>query len=163
LRYAFIQEHIGVWKIRTMCRVLEVSKAGFFAWRKRPLSERGKRDATLRLHLVAFHRASKGTYGSRRLLRDLRDIGEHCGRARVVRLMRAEGIRGKQRKAFRVTTQSDHTKPVAENLLDRKFAPAEIGAPNRAWGGDITYMATREGWLYLAVVLDLFSRRVIGW
>jgi transposase InsO family protein len=77
--------------------------------------------------------------------------------------MRAEGIRGKQRKAFRVTTQSDHTKPVAENLLDRKFAPAEIGAPNRAWGGDITYMATREGWLYLAVVLDLFSRRVIGW
>jgi putative transposase len=146
-----------------MCRVLEVSKAGFFAWRKRPLSERGKRDATLRLHLVAFHTASKGTYGSRRLMRDLRDIGEPCSRARVVRLMHAEGIRGKQRRRFRVTTQSDHKNPVADNLLDRHFAPMEIEEPNRAWCGDITYIWTNQGWLYLAVVLDLFSRRVIGW
>jgi putative transposase len=163
MRYLFIEKHVGIWKVITMCRVLEVSKAGFYAWRKRPLSARGNRDAELRRHLVAFHKGSKGTYGSRRLMRDLRDIGEPCSRARIVRLMRAEEIHGKQRKRFRVTTQSNHGKPVAENLLDRHFAPAEIGEPNRAWAGDITYIWTNEGWLYLAVVLDLFSRRVIGW
>lgn len=163
MRYAFIKDHLGVWKLRNLCRALGVSKSGFFAWRKRPSSERRERDAELRVHLLAFHKDSKGTYGSRRLMRDLRDAGEPCSRARVVRLMRAENIRGKQRKRFRVTTQSDHQKPVADNLLDRHFAPAEIEAPNRAWAGDITYVWTNEGWLYLAVVLDLFSRRVIGW
>lgn len=152
-----------MWKLRNMCRALDVSKSGFFAWRKRPPSERRGRDAELRLHLVVFHKASNGTYGSRRLMRDLRDIGKSCSRARVVRLMRAESIRGKQRKRFRVTTQSDHDKQVAPNLLDRHFAPAQIEEPNRAWAGDITYVWTNEGWLYLAVVLDLFSRRVIGW
>jgi putative transposase len=163
MRYAFIQEHIGTWKLRNLFRALSVSKSAFFAWRKRPPSEREKRQAKLRLRLVAFHAASKGTYGSRRLRRDLHDIGEPCSRAYVVRLMRAEDIRGKQRKRFRVTTQSDHNQPVAENLLDRHFAPTEIEASNRAWAGDITYIWTAEGWLYLAVVLDLFSRRVIGW
>ena len=163
MRYAFIQEHIGTWKLRNLFRALSVSKSAFFAWRKRPPSEREKRYAKLRLRLVAFHTASKGTYGSRRLMRDLHDIGEPCSRACVVRLMRAEDIWGKQRKRFRVTTQSDHNQPVAENLLDRHFAPAEIEASNRAWAGDITYIWTAEGWLYLAVVLDLFSRRVIGW
>lgn len=163
MRYAFIQEHVGTWKLRNLCRALAVSKSGFFAWCKRPLSERAQRHARLRLHLVAFHAASKGTYGSRRLVRDLHDIGEPCSRACVVRLMRAEAIRGKQRKRFRVTTQSDHDRPVADNLLDRHFAPEEIEATNRAWAGDITYIPTAEGWLYLAVVLDLFSRRVIGW
>lgn len=146
-----------------MCHALDVSKSAFFAWRKRPPSERHKRDAELRLRLVAFHKTSRGTYGSRRLMRDLRAAGDFCGRAQVVRLMRAERIRGKQRKRFRITTQSGHRKPVAENLLDRRFSPAEIEAANRAWGGDITYVWTNEGWLYLAVVLDLFSRRVIGW
>lgn len=152
-----------MWKLHNMCRALDVSKSAFFGRRKRPPSERHKRDAELRLRLVAFHKASNGTYGSRRLMRDLCDAGEPCGRAQVVRLMRAERIRGKQRKRFRITTQSDHQKPVAGNLLDRRFAPAEIEEPNRAWGGDITYVWTNEGWLYLAVVLDLFSRRVIGW
>ena len=137
MRYAFIQEHIGIWKLRNLFRALNVSKSAFFAWRKRPPSEREKRHGTLRLHLVAFHAASKGTYGSRRLMRDLHDIGEHCSRACVVRLMRAEDIRGKRRKRFRVTTQSDHNQPIAENLLDRHFAPAEIEASNRAWAGDI--------------------------
>lgn len=163
MRYAFIQEHLDTWKLRNLCRALAVSKSGFFAWRKRPPSKRGERDADARVRLLAFHKESKGTYGSRRLMRDLRDAGDPCSRARVVRLMRAENIRGKQRKRFRVTTQSDHQKPVAENLLDRHFAPAEIEEPDRAWGGDITYVWTNEGWLYLAVVLDLFSRRVIGW
>ena len=111
-----------------MCRVLLVSKAGFYTWCKRPTS-----------------------------------IGERCGRKRVVLIMRAANLRGKRRKAFRVTTNSKHSKPIVENVLDRKFAPEEIAAPNRVWAGDITYIRTLEGWLYLAVLLDLFSRRVIGW
>lgn len=123
-----------------MCRALNVSKSGFFAWRKRPPSERDQLDARVRARLVAFHKASKDTYGSRRLMRDLRDAGESCNRARVVRLMRAENIRGKQRKRFRVTTQSDHTKPVADNLLNRNFAPAQIEKPNCAWVGDISVL-----------------------
>ena len=163
VRYACIREHVGEAQIRTMCRALNVSASGFYAWRKRPLSKRAEYDVRVRRRLVEFHRASSGFYGSRRLLRDLRDAGEWCSRARVIRLMRAEEIRGKQRRKFRVTTQSDHDKPVAENLLDRHFAPVEIQEPNRAWAGDITYVWTNEGWLYLAVVLDLFSRRVIGW
>lgn len=146
-----------------MCRVLLVSKAGYYAWRKRPLSERRKRDCDLRFHVVAFHGASFKRYGSRPILHDLREIGERVSRKRVVKIMRAVGIFGKKRKAFRNTTQSDHTRPVSENLLDRHFAPLEIEASNRVWAGDITYLQTREGWLYLAVVLDLFSRRVIGW
>jgi transposase InsO family protein len=146
-----------------MCRVLLVSKAGFYAWCKRSKSERDIRDEALRRHIVAFHEASKKRYGSRPIVADLREIGEPCGRKRVVRIMRAAGLRGKQRKAFRVTTNSNHRKPIAANVLDRKFSPAEIASPNRVWAGDITYIRTREGWLYLAVLLDLFSRRVIGW
>ena len=163
MRYTCIREHLGVWRVRTLCRALNVSPSGFYAWRKRPPSGRDEHDVQVRRHLVAFHKASSGFYGSRRLLRDLHDIGESCSRGRVIRLMRAEEIRGKQRRRFRVTTQSDHEKAVADNLLDRHFAPAEIEEPNRAWAGDITYIWTNEGWLYLAVVLDLFSRRVIGW
>ena len=146
-----------------MCRVLLVSKAGFYAWCKRPTSERGIRDTQLRHHIVAFHEASKKNYGSRPIVADLRGIGERCGRKRVVRIMRAADLRGKRRKAFRVTTNSKHSKPIVENVLDRKFAPEEIAAPNRVWAGDITYIRTLEGWLYLAVLLDLFSRRLIGW
>jgi putative transposase len=146
-----------------MCRALNVSLSGFYAWQKRPPSERDERDVCVRRQLVEFHKASKGFYGSRRLQRDLLDAGEPCSRARVIRLMRTEEIRGKRRRRFRVTTQSDHNKSVADNLLDRHFAPVQIEEPNRAWAGDITYIWTNEGWLYLAVVLDVFSRRVIGW
>jgi len=146
-----------------MCRVLMVSKAGYYAWRQRTISDRGKRDLALRSHVIAFHRESHGRYGSRPILRDLRDAGEQVGRKRVVRLMRDANIHGKRPRAFRLTTNSRHDKPVAENVLDRQFAPSVVAAPNRTWAGDITYIPTREGWLYLAVVLDLFSRRVIGW
>ena len=146
-----------------MCRVLMVSKAGFYAWRHRRVSIRAKRDAALRFHVVAFHAKSKKRYGSRSILHELRDIGERVARKRVVRLMREAAIVGKRRRAFRVTTDSNHSKKISENLLDRHFAPSEIEASNRVWVGDITYIATREGWLYLAVVIDIFSRRVIGW
>lgn len=140
-----------------------VSKAGYYAWKKRPWSERRKRDADLRFHVIAFHRESYRRYGSRPIVHDLREIGEHVSRKRVVKIMRSAGIAGKRRKAFRITTTSTHTRQVSPNLLDRHFAPFEIEASNRVWAGDITYLQTRDGWLYLAVVLDLFSRRVIGW
>jgi putative transposase len=146
-----------------MCRVLMVSKSGYYAWRQRALSNRGKRDESLRSRVIAFHRKSHGRYGSRPILRDLRDAGELVSRKRIVRLMQDANIQGKRPRAFRLTTNSKHGKPVAENVLDRQFAPSDIASPNRTWAGDITYIRTHEGWLYLAVVLDLFSRRVIGW
>lgn len=163
MRYAFVQAHTSEWRVKTMCRVLVVSKAGYYAWRKRALCERRKRDADLHVHVVAFHRASSKRYGSRPIVCDLRDIGQRVGRKRVVKIMRAAGLSGKRRRAFRVTTDSKHSHAIPGNHLDRHFAPAELEATNRVWAGDITYISTREGWLYLAVVLDLFSRRVIGW
>jgi putative transposase len=163
MRYAFVQAHTIEWRVKTMCRVLVVSKAGYYAWRKRAICERGKRDTVLHFQVVAFHRASSKRYGSRPIVRDLRDIGQRVGRNRVARIMRAAGVSGKRRRAFRVTTNSKHSHPIPGNHLDRHFAPKDIEGTNRVWAGDITYIPTREGWLYLAVVLDLFSRRVIGW
>jgi putative transposase len=146
-----------------MCRVLMVSKAGYYAWLHRAKSDHRNRDDSLRFRVVAFHRNSHGRYGSRPILRDLRDAGERVSRKRIARLMRDANIQGKRPRAFRATTNSKHDRPVAKNVLDRRFDPSDIASPNRTWAGDITYIRTREGWLYLAVVLDLFSRRVIGW
>ncbi len=137
--------------------------SGYYAWRRRPASVRAERDPTLRFQVVAFHAKSKKRYGSRPIVRDLRDIGERVSRRRVAKIMREAGIRGKAPRAFKITTDSKHQKPIAENLLDRHFAPLEIEMSNRVWTSDITYLRTHEGWLYLAVVLDLYSRRVVGW
>ena len=146
-----------------MCRALNVSMSGYYAWCRRPASARDERDRTLRFQIVAFHADSKKRYGSRPIVCDLRDIGERVSRRRVTKIMRAAGIRGKTPRAFKVTTDSKHQKQIAANLLDRHFAPFEIQASNRVWTSDITYLRTHEGWLYLAVVLDLYSRRVVGW
>lgn len=146
-----------------MCRALEVSRAGFYAWRSRLPSKRSEADRELRFKVVAFHRQSRKNYGSRPIVKDLHHAGTAVSRRRVARLMREAGIRGKMRRAFKVTTDSRHDKPIAENILDRHFRPEEIKASNRVWSSDITYLRTREGWLYLCVILDLFSRRVIGW
>jgi len=146
-----------------MCSVLKASKAGYYAWRKRKASYHDKRDEAITKTIVEIHRKSRKTYGSPRIHRALRKVGVSCGRKRVARLMRESDIEGRQRKRFRRTTDSNHQHPIAENVLNRRFAPREIGAPNVTWAGDITYIWTMEGWLYLAVVLDLFSRRVIGW
>ena len=148
-----------------MCRVLNASKGGFYAWLTHPDSARQQRDHELRLKIVEIHSGSKKRYGSPRVHAQLRD--EHatrCGRKRVARLMREAQIAGKRRKRFvPKTTDSNHREPIAPNVLDRGFSPDEIAAPNRCWAGDITYVWTTEGWLYLAVVLDLFSRMAIGW
>ena len=143
-----------------MCRNLNVSKAGYYAWRGREPSARAKADEILSLRIRAIHRAKRGCYGSPRIHQALRSMGIFLGRKRVARLMRAEGLKAKKPRRFRITTVSSHSYPIAANVLARNFTQS---APNRAWVADITYFATYEGWLYLAVVIDLYSRRVVGW
>jgi putative transposase len=163
MKFAFIQAHTRIFHITTMCRVLEVSKAGYYAWCARPLCARVTTDRWLSDRIRAVDAQVKGRYGSPRIHRELRAQGIPCGKHRVARLMRTAGIAAKCPSAFRVTTQSEHTEPVAPNLLARQFAVSTMGTPNRVWAADITYIPTREGWLYLSVVLDLASRRVVGW
>lgn len=146
-----------------MCRVLDVAPAGYYAWcsRSSPCA-RAIADERLVLNIRLSHAASAGTYGAPRVLRDLRDEGFRVGQKRVARLMRRERLEGRRPRAFVRTTDSTHTYPIAPNLLQRRFDVTGV-APNRVWVSDITYIPTHQGWLYLAVVLDLASRRVIGW
>ena len=145
-----------------MCRLLEVSKAGYYAWRDRPPSKRANEDAWFLIRMKYIHSTSGETYGRPRIHAQL--LRKHrIGKNRVGRLMKIGGITVKIRRRFKATTNSKHDHPIAPNLLDRKFDVEEIGAVNRVWAGDITYVDTREGWLYLAVILDLRSRRVVGW
>jgi transposase InsO family protein len=163
MRFAFIQAHARIFHITTMCRVLEVSKAGYYAWRARPLCERVKDDRVLAERIRQIHQQVQGRYGSPRVRMELKALGLPCGKHRVARLMRRAGLRAKSTPKFRVTTQSDHAQPIAPNVLDRRFTLASNPHLDRVWAADITYIPTREGWLYLAVILDLASRRVVGW
>jgi putative transposase len=160
VKFAFIQAEKAHFPVTVLCRVLGVCRAGFYAAQRRPVSARDTADARLALQIAAIHRASRRCYGSPRIHAELRARGQCTSRKRVARLMRRAGLAARRRRAFRVTTASAHPHPVAPNRLARQFtAPA----PDRVWVTDITYLATVEGWLYLAVVLDLFSRRVVGW
>ena len=143
-----------------MCSVLEVSRSGFYAWHKRGESPRQRANRRLTGLIVEIHKKSRGTYGSPRIHVELRARDERCGKNRVARLMREAEIRSKVRRKFRVTTDSSHSLPVAPNLLDQRFVATH---PNEIWLADITYIPTDEGWLYLASILDLFSRAVVGW
>ena len=143
-----------------MCRVLKVSRSGYYAWRGRPASERDAENRRLLDRIRIVYKKSRKTYGSPRVHSQLVLDGEKCSRGRVERLMSANGIRAKGRRKFVATTDSKHDLPVAENLLDREFSVEE---PNRVWISDITYIPTDEGWLYLAGVLDLCSRTAVGW
>jgi putative transposase len=163
VRYACIEQHRGEFPVVLMCRVLEVTRSGFYAWRTREPSARTRQDQRLRIEVRVIHRQTSGRYGSPRIHQELQARGERVSRKRIARLMQVEGLRGKKKRRFRVTTNSDHTYPVAPNLLDRKFAVEDVPGPDRVWVSDITYVPTREGWLYLAVVLDLASRLVVGW
>lgn len=163
MRFVFIQAHARIWHVTTMCRVLEVSRAGFYAWRARPLCERGKADRVLTEKIRDIQRRVKQRYGSPRVRMELRALGIPCGKNRVARLMRTAGLAAKSAPAFRVTTQSAHAEPRVPNVLARRFEVSQHPIPNHTWAADITYIPTREGWLYLAVVLDLASRRVVGW
>lgn len=161
MTFAFIATEKAAYPIRVLCRTLGVSPSGFYAWQTRPApSPRQQYDVGLRHQLRLEHRASRGTYGSPRLHQVLRQAGHRIGRNRVIRLMRVEGLRGRAARRFRTTTVADpHAQP-ATNHLARRFT---VTVPNRVWAADITAMPTRDGWLYLAVLVDLWSRRIVGW
>lgn len=146
-----------------MCHALEVSRSGFYDWMKRSPSEPTAEEQRLRVEIRSIHRRSRRSYGSPRVHRALRKRGILCNRKRVERLMREEGLRAKSKRRFRSTTNSNHGRPVAPNLLERRFAVQEVEGVDRVWVSDITYLPTRAGWLYLAMVLDLKSRAVVGW
>ena len=167
MKYACITLYRREFPVRLMCRVLAVAPSGYYAWRRRPSCAHAIADERLLVHIRATHDASKGTYGAPRIHRDLRAAGIRVAKKRITRLMRADGLVGTpgRRRAPR-TTDSAHAFPVAPNLLARRFAVYDtngVAAINRVWVSDITYVPTREGWLYLAAVLDLGSRRVVGW
>ncbi len=155
MQYACIQAHRDAFPLSRMCAVLGVSRSGFYAARQRGPKQHEHADQRLRVEIRAIHRASKRRYGSPRVHEELKAQGIRCGRKRVARLMREDGLQAKRRKRFRTTTNSAHTYPVADNLLARRFAVEKIEGVDQGWIGDITYVPTREGWLYLAVVLVL--------
>lgn len=163
MRFAFIQAHARVWHVTTMCRVLEVSKAGYYAWRGRPLSDRVKDDRVLTARIRVIQREVKQRYGTPRVRMELRALGFTCGKTRVNRLMREAGLQARRPRKYHVTTQSAHHEPIAPNVLKRQFAVAQQSRTDATWAADITYVPTREGWVYLAVILDLATRRVVGW
>jgi len=160
VRFAFIAAEKAVFPVRLMCRTLGVSRAGFYAWQQRAPARRTRADARLGLEIAAIHAESRQRYGSPRIHAELAARGCRTSQKRVARLMRARGLAARRRRRFRVTTQSRHRFPAAPNVLARQFDRA---APDRAWVTDITYIATGEGWLYLAVILDLCSRMAVGW
>jgi putative transposase len=160
MKYTFMRDHRGVFTVDLMCRSLGVSSSGFYAWLKLPESPRRRDNLRLLTEIKAVYRRSRKTYGSPRIYAELNETGHTCSRYRVARLMRQHGIVSKHKKKFRVTTNSNHSYPIAENLLQRRFNVSRHG---KCWVSDITYIPTLEGWLYLAVTLDLFHRKVIGW
>lgn len=160
MKFQLVDAEKASYPVRVLCEVLEVSRSGFYAWKTRPATTRGASDDRLAVEIAATHAKSTRRYGSPRIHRALRKRGIRVGRKRVARLMRANGIVGRRKRRFRSTTDSNHRNPIAPNLVARDFAPA---APNTVWAGDVTYIATSEGWAYLAVLLDLFSRPLVGW
>lgn len=161
MKFIWIHEHRKTFAIDLLCEVLEVSKSGYYAWRKRPVSERKRRRERLGTRITEVHRGSRGVYGSPRVHRELIAGGEQVCRNTVAKIMRDERIRSVTAKRFVPrTTDSSHPHPVAQNLLGRAFA---AGSPDRKWCADITYIQTREGTLYLAAVIDLCNRQIVGW
>jgi putative transposase len=160
MRFAFIDVEKAMYPLRILCRVLRVSRSGYYAWRDRKPSARALEDEQLRPKVVEAFKTGRGTYGSPRVHDELMDQGFEIGRRRVARLMRELRLQGVTPRKFIVTTDSDHRHPIAANVLDRNF---EASRPNEKWVTDITYVWTSEGWLYLATVMDLYSRRIVGW
>ena len=160
MKYWFMDQHCSCHGVQKMCRVIEASRSGYYRWKRQPQSKRQKENEKILMEIRESHRNSRKTYGSPRIVEDLQAKGMICGENRVARLMKIHGIVGKAKKKFTATTNSKHNLPVAENLLNQNFAAEK---PNSVWISDITYVPTLEGWLYLVVVLDLFSRQVVGW
>ena len=160
MKFHFVEKYRDQFRIRSMCRVLGVSRSGFYAWSGRPLPRRETRNEALIVQIRETFRRSRGTYGSPRIHRALKKVGVSCGRHRVARLMQLEGIIAKTEAHFRWTSTKREDIPAAANLVQRKF---HADQPNRIWASDITLLRTGQGWLHLVVILDLYSRRVVGW
>jgi len=160
MKYSFVEGHRGQYPVVRMCGVLEVSPSGYYAWRKAKPSRRALANRDLLKEIRQIHVASRKTYGSRRVHAELRGMGFSANKKRVARLMRAENIRGRRKTKRKTTTNSRHGFPVAPNRLNRDFT---ADRPDEKWTGDITYIPTAEGWLYLAVIEDLYSRKIVGW
>lgn len=160
MKYAFIKQHRKEYKVTRMCEVLEVSSSGYYDWVDRPESKRSRENRRLTEKIAEFHQRSGGVYGSPKLYADLVEDGECCSENRVARLMKKADIKSKLARQFVITTDSKNTLTPAPDLLKRDFT---VDQQDRAWVSDTTFIPTREGWLYLAVILDLFSRQVIGW
>jgi putative transposase len=161
VKFGFVATHRGIWPVDVLCEALGVSRSGFYAWRTRSLSVRAQTDAAILATIRSSFLLSDRTYGARRMIDDVRDAGHVCGRERVARLMRQEGLRARPRRRARPADSGERPlHQLAPNVLDRQFSAT---APNQKWVADLTYLWTTEGWLFVAVVLDLFSRRVVGW
>ena len=160
MKFAFLDGYRGSLSRAYACRVMGVTDRGLRAWKHRPVSHRQRRDMVLLAHIREQHRLSQGSYGRPRMTEELNELGLRVGHRRVGRLMKQNAICVVRTHKFKATTDSDHSFNIAPNLLQQDFAASQ---PNQKWAGDITYVSTREGWVYLAVILDLHSRRVIGW
>jgi len=161
VKFALIAEHLRGYPAELACEVLEVSRSGYYAWRSRPQSRQSQRRTELAKKIRTVHAENRGAYGSPRIWKALKASQEPVSRNTVAKVMRLQGLRGKAKRKFvPCTTDSAHTQPIASNVLDRQF---QSNTPNRKWAGDITYIPTDEGWLYLAGVIDLHSRRIVGW
>jgi transposase InsO family protein len=160
MKYQFIHDWKDVFRLRSMCRVLEVSSSGYYAWLNRYASARDVANNDLAGLIKASHKKSRRLYGSPRITADLRAQGLRCSKNRVARVMRANNIAARMKRRFKVTTDSDHKLPVAPNLVKQNFVAER---PGQLWTSDITYIWTKEGWLYLAVVLDVCTRKIVGW
>lgn len=160
MRFAFVDAEKARVPVQVLCRALRVSPSGYYAWKRRSPSRRAQRDQRLGVLVGEAHARSRRTYGSPRVHAELRAQGERVSRKRVIRLMKAQGLRGRGRGVFVRTTDSQHNRPVSDNVLGRDFTASR---PNERWVGDVTYLRTPQGWLYLAAIVDLYSRFVVGW
>jgi transposase InsO family protein len=160
VKYAFIQEHDNEFRVVRMCSVLRVSRSGYYHWVDRPESRRAREDRELVMHIRRVHLESRRAYGSVKTWRELCSQGVACGKHRVARLRKRDGIEAQRKRRFRLTVQNRNTAPAAPNLLRQQFVAVR---PDRIWVGDMTFIRTRTGFLYLAVLLDLFARKVVGW
>lgn len=161
MKFGFVAKHRGVWPVRLMCEALGVSRGGFYAWITRPKSQREQLDESISPHVYQSFVASDRTYGARRVLMDVLELGYRCGLHKIERLMKAQALRARPKRRAKPTDRAGRSEvTIGSNLLDRQFV---ADAPNKKWVANFTYIWTAEGWLYVAAVLDLYSRRVVGW
>ncbi len=161
MKYQFVDQHRSSFEVEKMCRLLKVSRSGYYAWQRRPKSKREISNDQLDKEIKEIYESSRQTYGSPRITKELKKRKKiHCSKNRVAARMRKNGIKAKTKRRFKTTTHSKHNHPVAPNHVNQDF---KVYKPNQVWVSDITYLWTREGWLYLVVIIDLFSRKVVGW